>query len=972
MSVKTKNTISVSNDTDITSHIGPGLLSKVSLIAKKLFCQDKSYLWLCFAIPIAIMYVIYLALDIHPFGDGSVLVLDLNAQYVYFYEALREFVWGDQSLLYSFSRQLGGEFMGIYAYYLASPLSYIVAFFPKSKILEALLTIILLKTGLCGVSFGYYLHKTTQGKRKKTVIVAFSLMYALCSYAIVQQNNSMWIDALFWLPILVYSIEQLITHRKFKLFVVSLAMVIMSNYYIGYMVCIFVALYFFYYYVAKSENGENNPFNEKNHFAKSLLRIIIYSALAIGISAIIILTAYYSLSFGKTTFSDPSWKFEIRADIMDFLTKFLPGSYDTVRRSGLPFVYCGVLTLLMLPVYFISPKVSNREKAMSGVLFLIFMLSFMINVVDLVWHGFQEPNWINYRYSFMLSFLMLVMAYKGFVNFEQISTKVPLVTAGFISMFLIVAQKYTFSSLNSEEGGKLDFIQTIAFTFICLAVYLIVLAAYKKSKNQQSVAIALTLIVSIEMFANGISNVGGLANDVVYSTYSSYNDFISGIRPTVEKVQRLDTSFYRMEKINHRRVNDNMALNIRGLSNSSSTLNRSTVEILRHMGYASSAHKSTYYGGNPINDSLLGLRYIIVDSKEINPKAMTEISNTKELLQKYYDLYTSDENYNVYYNKYALSLAYGVSNAVTSQTFVNENGDDANASPYQTLNQMVSAMLGSENVIEIFNSVDNVEESTSNCDVSYIQNHYKYAPEDSAAGCSITYTFSAEADGDYYFYLPSDYPREVKLEVNGVSYGSFYGTDTNRGMFIGSFNAGEGVKLKMTLKSNVLYVQAHEPIFHYLDQELFENSFDRLAQTQMIIDDEYKEDHITGTVKTTSTNQTIMTTIPYDTGWIVKVDGEVVNISQAFDAFIAFEIDDIGEHTIEFIYRSKAFVYGAIISAVCLGLFLILIIFEKSIYKFIYKKLYDDEETYGGDIKTSIEVLSDDILSSEYNNIDQS
>jgi uncharacterized membrane protein YfhO len=214
-----------------------------------------------------------------------VLVLDLNAQYVFFYEALREFVHGDQSLLYSFSRQLGGEFMGIYAYYLASPFSYIVALFPKGRILEALLSIFLLKTGLCGASFGFYLHKTTRHEdRKKTSIIAFSIMYALCSYAIVHQHNSMWIDALIWLPILTYAIEELIKRGKFKLFVIALAMTVMSNYYIGYMVCFYVALYFFYYYVARSENGENNLLGEKAHFLKSLLRIGGYSLLALGIS----------------------------------------------------------------------------------------------------------------------------------------------------------------------------------------------------------------------------------------------------------------------------------------------------------------------------------------------------------------------------------------------------------------------------------------------------------------------------------------------------------------------------------------------------------------------------------------------------------------------------------------------------------------------------------------------------------------
>ena len=92
--------------------------------------NQYTYLMLAFFIPFVIMYVLYLAMEVHPIGERSVLILDLNAQYVYFFEALRNFIYGDVSLLYSFARSLGGEFMGIYAYYIASPFSYLVALFP--------------------------------------------------------------------------------------------------------------------------------------------------------------------------------------------------------------------------------------------------------------------------------------------------------------------------------------------------------------------------------------------------------------------------------------------------------------------------------------------------------------------------------------------------------------------------------------------------------------------------------------------------------------------------------------------------------------------------------------------------------------------------------------------------------------------------------------------------------------------------
>ena len=211
---------------------------------KKSFFREYGFLFLCALLPAVVVYLIYAARNLHPFGDGSVLVLDLNAQYVWFFEALRNAVKGDASLLYSFSRSLGGEFMGMYAYYLASPLSYLVCLFPKERMLEALLTLFLLKASICGVTFGYYMKKTLKAPKAFPMIV-FSMCYALSSYAIVQQHNTMWMDALMWLPLITLGMEALIKHGKFKMYTVFLALTLFSNYYIGYMICIYCFLYFF-------------------------------------------------------------------------------------------------------------------------------------------------------------------------------------------------------------------------------------------------------------------------------------------------------------------------------------------------------------------------------------------------------------------------------------------------------------------------------------------------------------------------------------------------------------------------------------------------------------------------------------------------------------------------------------------------------------------------------------------------------
>ena len=257
-------------------------------------------------IPALVVYLMYLSRGIHPIGNGSVLVLDLNGQYVWFFEALRNFARGDASLLYSFARAMGGEFMGIYAYYLSSPLSFLLCLFPTNRMLEGLLVLFLIKTAICGGTFGYYMHKTSAERRPMAILI-FAVFYALSSYGIIQQHNTMWIDAMMWLPLITLGIEDLVKHGKFRMYTFLLALTLFSNFYIGYMVCIYCFFYFFIYYFGHDENHRNNPHHEKLHFIKALLRMAFYSILAVGMAAVILLCAYYSLNFGKSTFSTPNW-----------------------------------------------------------------------------------------------------------------------------------------------------------------------------------------------------------------------------------------------------------------------------------------------------------------------------------------------------------------------------------------------------------------------------------------------------------------------------------------------------------------------------------------------------------------------------------------------------------------------------------------------------------------------------------------
>ena len=881
------------------------------------------YLVFCFFVPVIIMYGIYVVKGIHPFFNGSPLVLDLNAQYVSFFEALRDFALGERSILYSFSRSLGGEFMGMVAYYMASPLTYITVLFPKDRIQEAVLTILLIKCGLTGLTFGLYLHNKSKNPQKVTVFT-FSMLYALSAYAVVQQHNTMWIDALVWLPLLAYGLENLVYRGKYKLYTISLAIIMLCNYYIGFMICIFSVLYFFYCYFSKSPI-ERNPFKEKLHFIRAFLRFGLFSIMAAAMSAFMLIAAYYSLQFGKTEFSSPNWAMEANFDVVDFLTKFLPGSYDTVEPSGLPFVYCGIISLILLPVYFLSKKITSREKIASLAMIAVLVLSLILKPLDLIWHGFSLPNWLNSRYSFLLIFVLLIIAYKAYGNLKSVGERVILAAAAIIIMFAAIAQKFEMDSFITTDG-KLPVLGCVVFT-IAFTIFIAALLCYKfkvkrsNTRNAKAFSGILAAVICLELFCNGITCFLQLHEDVSFTSYTSYNNHLAELRPVVSAVKEYDSSFYRMEKTKHRTKNDNMALGMYGITNSTSTLNQSTIDFIGNLGYTGRSHYTMYNGGTAVGDSLLGIKYVIDYSYS----------------EKYQNIYTpvesiENEKYKVYNNPNALSLAYGVS------ADINEFDFEHYESYFNRYNGLITAMLGSEDSVELFNYVSQVKITSASCDETKKITYTKYTTEDNDGAVYFEYT--APESGCYYFYANGSANDELKIEVNDQGRANYLGKDTTNIIHCGYFEAGESITIEITIPEETEFTlqTAQNFLWYYIPEE-YDAIFSELKSGPQfdIISSLSTEDNLVGMISTAKENQTILTTIPYDKGWNVYVDGEKVETYETLTALMAFDIAAEGEHVLELKYMPQEYVLGFTISIIGIASFIAICIIDFVLKKTLFK-----------------------------------
>ena len=896
------------------------------------FVNGRSfYLVGAFFLPLCIMWIIFMIKGVYPITEKSVLVLDLNGQYVYFFEAIRDMFQGQGSPFYTWFRSLGGEFSGIYAYYVASPFALLSVFFPENGITEFLLWMTLLKVGASGFTFAFYLHKSRPSKPLNVVI--FSTCYALSSYAVVQAHNTMWIDSLIYLPIICLGIESIVKRGRPSMYCITIALCFISNFYIGWMTAIFSALYFFYYYLSKY------PFKNFERFFYAFYKWLIYSVIAAMIASVIILPTYFSLQFGKMEFQNPSYAFDAKFDYIKVFTQMLPNSYDTVRPNGLPFIYCGLISLVLLPVYFVSKNIKGREKIMSGIILALMIFSFTATTVDLFWHGLQKPNWLNYRYSYMFIFLVVIFAYEAFRALDPKLYRAVLGCGGVIGTLIVIIQALPDSEFTIKRASDKEFmfIQNLFTIWFSLGMLGIVLAVLWGAAHKKKYATGIVLgVVCFELMINGIYDVFRLHEDVYYSTRESYVSFMDRWSGITRSVQESDDSLYRMEKIVHRKVNDNMTLRIRGISNSTSTLNASVIRLLFKMGYASKSHWSRYVGGNIVNDSLIGIKYVLDKEKGNLPRGYKEYLSEMDPTKLGEDV--TDEDYDpekkmlyAYINEHALPVMFGVSNDIQKYDI------ESDYSAPDVLNSMISAMLGHE--VQIYEPLvvgDDDFTYTSGMTKSSASQHRKWNKGDAKDSATVTINFTTEKDGELYFHLPSEYPRDtlVRIKVkhedgSAAATRSFnYLTNETHTMYcLGTFKAGDDITLEVVLKdsSGNLYYYKNTGYVYYFNEETFEEAYKELTASLPNIT-YFSDTKITATVNMAEGDNMMYTSIPFDKGWTVKVDGKRVKLNgevstedgyaannKVFGALLAFEVPE-GEHTIELSFTPQGFTIGGILA----------------------------------------------------------
>ncbi|MHC1694475.1 MAG: YfhO family protein [Eubacteriales bacterium] len=935
----------------------------------------RRYLFLAFFVPFALMFAAFGAIQLYPFGDRQIMVIDAWHQYYPFLNELHTKLTEGGSLLYSWNGGLGSNFLVLISYYAASPVYLLSVLCPQEYLREFMALATLIKIGCSGLFFGIYLKGIY--KRCDITTVAFSTLYAMSAYAMGYYWCIMWLDCMALLPLIMLGLEKLLTENKFKLYSISLAVALISNYYIGAFICEFVFLYYFVRYF--SIYG----IKSFKHFVRKLVQTGFFSAIAVGLSAFMLLPTFKGLQLTANISSSPPSALKTYHTLLDIFNNLLV-NIDPAVRKGLPNIHCGLIAVILVILIIFTPRIKSREKVLTGFLLLFLALSFNINYLDYVWHGFHFPNEIPYRYAFVFSFVVVSLAYKSFLNLKDISVKaIGVMTC--LGMTYLVAAERLFK--DSEWVSYYVFYVSMLF----LLLYAGVLMAYKNGKIDYR---AFCMLLFIVIFGeSGLSAVRG-ASTVGSSQRLSYLTYYDSINGTAKSLYEKDNDLYRLEMSHWYTTNDPALYGYRGISLFSSEANSNVTKYLQKLGIAASAASNRYLydSSTAVVNMMLSLKYMMSKdssftgmgfSKIIVPDITGEFKNVKwwpiklklepvggdwdEMLRNpFQPTFTQIRSYQSILEKtipdtahqwttddgkYITTMKYiaksgearralrGEKPAESTDTdvtayknrywlpigFMTDNGlyewEGKEQNPFEVQSDFINKSTGKyynlfTNLYPASYNYENLNASRSEYGV------YTYRNEN--AGASGKATFTYHVDSVKYVYIFAKINRGDNVTVR-------YGANTQkleakRGVIVdvGYCTPDNDINVSFDVEaadqgSFSLYVCS-------FNKEAYEEAYGILSQGAMQVED-FDDTHIKGTVNASS-DGVLYTSIPYEKGWKVKVDGQSADVVPLMDAVCTVELK-AGQHEIEFYYITDGLVPGLIAT---FSSILIIIIISAALY----------------------------------------
>ena len=872
---------------------------------------DNSVCYIAFGIVAVVMLGVFIASGIMPFGTRALTLVDSLHQYVPFFAEYREKLMNEGSLFYSWNIALGSNFLSLTSYYLSSPFNFLVILFDKESVPMVISLLMGLKVCLSAFTMAYYLSNKGKEKDKSLFIVAIAVAYALNNYVIGYYWNVMWMDCIMIFPIIILGFQKLMEDRDPRMYTLAMFYALYCNYYIGFMICIFMVLWFFVY----------NHRKIKKFFLDGI-NFAIYSLVSGGMAAFLLIPAYKGIMATASASAEPP-KWVWYGNVFDQLKKqffWTDAITNQTHDSGVN-LYCGVMAIFAVFLYLISDEIKLWEKLKRVLLIVFLVMSFNNELLNFIWHGMHNQYGIPNRFAFLYIFVLLLMTYDALRKLKKQHVLMVISAGMFAASFVFLVKL--------KATGAMEPV-ILTGTLALIGVYTVICAIYSCGKFSDKVfSMIISAVCLVELVVCGVYNLADNGYAEISRYYSSTPYVIAANEKVEELAKEQNAGFYRSELMDSTVLNEVTWHNMPSVGTFCSTVLGENVTTMGRLGFYTGANEFLYLGATPFTNSLFNVRYLLHREGDLNNFD--------------FDYVMDVDGVGIYENPYPLSLGFAVSDEVKKY-------NRGNGLPISNQGNLAYYMTGAERFYT--NQNPSLLVSSDNLKVSVAGNTISYEPYASGKA-SFMVSFSPDVEGDYYVNCRGNYITNIRFYVDGKE------IDCDRYQWqifhLGELKQGQQVHIEYIYNS----LSASGTASLYMatfDKEIYAYNH-RLLSDDMLQVERFEDGYVYGTIDMPE-RQTMFTSIPYDKGWKILVDGEEVDYYAIGEAFIGVDMTP-GKHTVEMIYIPVGLKLGIIISV---GAWLLLLLGT-----IIYTKRDKIKESVDEDDETAeeLEALEEDRATEE-------
>lgn len=840
--------------------------------------KERRYALLA-AVLTAFTAVVLFSLSGRLIGGSYVFVRgDLMSQFAPTVRQFLNSLFGPEDIDYSFYVGMGMPMTSVYAGCL-SPFN--LLFWLIDDINLAAFAVAVSKLAFVAYIFQGFSRRVLKNNTLSSV--AFSVAYALCSYTIAYYQNLMFFDALYMTPIIVELVILFVKEGKWRALTIAYAYFFLVNYYMAYMVGFFSLIFLIALMVSEYKKSWKR-------YAVTGLRftgIVIWAAL---MGVVFLAPAAYALLGDRTPDATPFRQLQLT--LPDLYGNLFLGQMQT-QEGIFPMIYCGVAVVYLLPLYFMDKAVGKKEKIICTVLFgFLFLCSFWLPGYIFI-HCFDAPDYYGYRFSFLYSFLLAAICCRQWNRIEEAGRKKLTVLAliNVIAYYLIYLLQKNTLRLSSQSMSILGWEINILFLFLLLVLMRYAKRGEESKKKAERFLVALMMV---ELVANGFFLV--TRADYYRTDYKTvYHSWIEKTEGTIRAVRQEDDGFYRIRYQNALAQDQAILFNYMDIPYFSTIENWRLRDTLRLLGYSVSPRNVSDAGWTPVTEMLFAQRYIVMAHKPL-------------------ELEEEPEVWPFYKNETALEIGFMVGEGLR-EVALQENA-------LENLNLVLQGMTG-EDIVCMIPYTGDVQMQFENILLEETgegyYNLYRENPEVAEARLS----YRIDANPLYRSYSYFSQTNSIMDICAPVLYGES-GTYLTAPAILPTESGEDKDSMfietdGMTLSQS--YYRNH--YFAYYDPAALQKAYEALKDHQFIVT-ERSGSHIRGTVEVAEDKTILFTSIPYDQGWKIYVDGvEAETEALLNETFLCTELTP-GTHEIEMVYQSRLDVISVWISvAACVAFLLV-------------------------------------------------